>query len=112
MKNRVNLKTLAAALLATRSFASQAGVWSGPEEITRIDYHPSGRIFIVTAWAVPNNPCGSADAGYYELDPNAPLFSEQYSLLLTAFAAGMKVVINVDGCGNFYPYARNTYVLK
>ena len=82
----------------------------GYTDIEEIAVQPNGRIYIKLATATPDLGCPGNDDGWLELNTAFPFFKEQYSLILTAFAASRQVQFYVLGCGH-YPYGQNTRVM-
>ncbi len=92
------------------SNASQADspAWIAPTQVEEITVQPNGNIYIKVGSTVPNLNCPGYDPNWLQLDTAAPLFEQQYALMLSAFHAKSEIVIYVNLCGNGFPYAQNT----
>ncbi len=87
--------------------------WIGPTKILKISIQPNGNAYITLSSLTLDLGCPGGDSGktngLLQLDTNAPLFKEQYALLLSAQARKADIKIYANNCG-YYPYAQNTNV--
>lgn len=102
---------LAMFLVPAMAIAGEAG-WVEGNSIQKLHVQPNGNVYLTVDKVVPNLNCPLYNEHVLQLDTAAPNFDQQYSLLLAAAMGNRKVDIYVKGCGDAYPYAQNTNLLK